>query len=224
MRSASLSVCHVVPSQTASNLVLYVMCYLLTSFLSYLLAYFLIYLLTYFVALLLSYLLTLLLAFLLSYFLTFLLIYLLSYLFIYLLSYLITYFLNYFLTYLLTYLLTPCSTVLLEKLTVPQLIKKFPTFYGTRRFITVIHKCPPPGTYPEPARSSPTLTSHFLKIHLNIILHLRLSLPSGLFLLGFPTKTLYKPLFSSPIHATCTAHLIHYTSRIRTIVIVGASC
>jgi len=32
--------------------------------------------------------------------------------------------------------LTPCSRVLLEKLTVPQLVKKFPTFYGTRRFIT----------------------------------------------------------------------------------------
>jgi len=26
--------------------------------------------------------------------------------------------------------------VLLEKLTAPQLVKKFPTFYGTRRFIT----------------------------------------------------------------------------------------
>jgi len=35
-----------------------------------------------------------------------------------------------------TYLLTPRSRVLLEKLTGPQLVKKFPTFYGTRRFIT----------------------------------------------------------------------------------------
>jgi hypothetical protein len=34
------------------------------------------------------------------------------------------------------YLLTPYSTVLLEKLTVSQLVKKFPTFYGTWRFIT----------------------------------------------------------------------------------------
>jgi hypothetical protein len=40
------------------------------------------------------------------------------------------------LTYLLTYLLTPWSRVLLEKLTGLQLIKKFPTFYGTRKFIT----------------------------------------------------------------------------------------
>jgi len=40
------------------------------------------------------------------------------------------------LTYLLTYLLTTCSTVLLEKLTGFQLVKKFPAFYETRRFIT----------------------------------------------------------------------------------------
>jgi len=39
--------------------------------------------------------------------------------------------------YLLTYLLTPYSTALLETLTGSQLIKKFPAFYGTRRFITV---------------------------------------------------------------------------------------
>jgi hypothetical protein len=32
--------------------------------------------------------------------------------------------------------LTPWSRGLLEKLTVSQLIKKFPAFYGTRRFIT----------------------------------------------------------------------------------------
>ena len=40
------------------------------------------------------------------------------------------------LTYLLTYLHTPWSRVLLEKLTGSQLVKKFPAFYGTRRFIT----------------------------------------------------------------------------------------
>jgi hypothetical protein len=31
---------------------------------------------------------------------------------------------------------TPCSTGLLEKLTGLQLVKKFPAFYGTQRFIT----------------------------------------------------------------------------------------
>jgi hypothetical protein len=39
-------------------------------------------------------------------------------------------------TYLLTYLLTPWSGILLEKLTISQLAKKFPTLYGTRKFFT----------------------------------------------------------------------------------------
>jgi hypothetical protein len=34
------------------------------------------------------------------------------------------------------YLLTPWNRVLLEKLTGPQLVKKFPAFYGTQKFIT----------------------------------------------------------------------------------------
>jgi hypothetical protein len=38
-------------------------------------------------------------------------------------------------TFLRTYLLTPWSRVLLEKLTGLQQVKKFPTFYGARRFI-----------------------------------------------------------------------------------------
>ena len=66
---------------------------------------------------------------------------------------------------------------------------------------------PAPCPCPEPARSSPYPTFHFPKIHLNIIPHLRLRLPSALFPSGFPTKTLYTHL-PSPIHATCLAHLI----------------
>jgi len=46
------------------------------------------------------------------------------------------YILTYLLTYSLTHSLTPWSRVLLEKLTGFQLVKKFPAFYGTRRFIT----------------------------------------------------------------------------------------
>ena len=38
--------------------------------------------------------------------------------------------------YLLTYLLILWRRVLLEKLTGFQLVKKFPAFYGARRFIT----------------------------------------------------------------------------------------
>ena len=39
---------------------------------------------------------------------------------------------------ILTYLLTPWSRVLLEKLASLQLVKKFPAFYGTRRFLTAL--------------------------------------------------------------------------------------
>jgi hypothetical protein len=39
---------------------------------------------------------------------------------------------------LFTYLLTPWSMVLLEKLTGLQLVKKFPAFCGTQRFITAL--------------------------------------------------------------------------------------
>ena len=41
-----------------------------------------------------------------------------------------------FVSYVLTCLLIPWSRVLFEKLTGSQLVKKFPTFYRTRRFIT----------------------------------------------------------------------------------------
>ena len=39
---------------------------------------------------------------------------------------------------LLSYLLTPWSRVLPEKLKRPNLLNKFPAFYGTQRFITVL--------------------------------------------------------------------------------------
>ena len=58
---------------------------------------------------------------------------------------------------------------------------------------------------PEPDQSTPP--SHFLKIHINIISHLLLGLPSHLFPPGFPTKTLYAPL-PCPIRATYTAYPI----------------
>ena len=63
------------------------------------------------------------------------------------------------LTYLLTYLLTPRSRVLLEKLASLQLVKKFPAFYGTRRFLTALTRArhlslswasPIQSSYPNP--------------------------------------------------------------------------
>ena len=106
-----------------------------------------------------------------------------------------------------TYLLTPWCRVLLEKLTGLQLVNKFPAFHGTRRFITAFTSIrhlslywtrPIQSIYPHPTswRSILILSTH-----------LRLGLPSGLSPSCFPTKTLYTPL-SSPIRATCPAHLI----------------
>ena len=108
--------------------------------------------------------------------------------------------------YLLTYLLTPLCRVLLEQLTGLQLVKKFPAFHGTPRFITALTSVrhlslswasPIQSIYPHPTWRSILILST----------HLRLGLPGGLFPSGFPTKTLYTPL-SSPIRATCPAHLI----------------
>ena len=83
------------------------------------------------------------------------------------------------------YLLTPWCRVLLEKLTGLQLVKKFPAFHGTRRFITALtsvrHLNPIQAIYPHPTSWISTLI---------LSTHLRLGLPSGLLPCGFPNKTL----------------------------------
>ena len=79
------------------------------------------------------------------------------------------------------YLLTPWCRVLLEKLTGLQLVKKFPAFYGTRRFITALTSVrhlslswanPIQSTYPHPTSWRSIII---------LFTHLRLGLPSGSF-------------------------------------------
>ena len=79
-----------------------------------------------------------------------------------------------------TTLLTPWCRVLPEKLTGLQLVKKFPAFHGTRRFITALTSVrhlslswasPIQSTYPHPTSWRSVLI---------LSTHLRLGLPSGL--------------------------------------------
>ena len=80
---------------------------------------------------------------------------------------------------LLTYLLAPCSIVLLEKLRGSQLLKKFPTFYGTRRFITAVTSAFHMSmSWARSIQSTPPHPTSWRSI-LILSSHLHLGLPSG---------------------------------------------
>ena len=107
-----------------------------------------------------------------------------------------------------TYILTPWCRVVLEKLTGLQLVKKFPTFHGTRRFITALTSVrhlslswasPFQSIYPHPTswRSVLILSSH-----------LHLGLPSGL----FPNKQ--DAIITIRWYLATCAYLLWYDARI----------
>ena len=107
----------------------------------------------------------------------------------------------------LYYLLTPSFRVLLEKLTGLQLVKKFLEFHRTRRFITALTSVRHLSlSWTSPIQSMYAHPTSWRSI-LILSIHLRLGLPSGLLPTGFPSNALYTSL-SSPIRATCSAHLI----------------
>ena len=93
----------------------------------------------------------------------------------------------YLLTYSLTHSLTPWR-FLPEKLTGFQLVKKFPIFYGTQRFITTFasarHLSLSHASLIQSIPPHPT----FRRSILIFSSHLCLGLPSGLFSSGLPTK------------------------------------
>ena len=86
-------------------------------------------------------------------------------------------------------------------------VKKFPVFYGTRRFITAFTSARHLSL--SWASSIQSMQPHPTSWRSILILpsHLRLRLPCGLFPTGFRIKALYTPLLS-PIRATCSAHCI----------------
>jgi hypothetical protein len=75
---------------------------------------------------------------------------------------------------------TPWNWALLQTLTVTQLVKKFSTFYGTRKFHDRVQMIPP--LVPILSQMNPvyTLPSSLPKIHSNIVLHLPTYLPTYL--------------------------------------------
>ena len=114
-----------------------------------------------------------------------------------------------------TYLLTPWCRVLLEKLTGLQLVKKFPAFHETRRFITALTSVrhlslswasPIQSIYPRPTswRSILILSTH-----------LRLGLPCGSFPPGSPARPYTPPLLTYTRHMPSPSHSSRYTHNIR---------
>ena len=109
---------------------------------------------------------------------------------------------------LFTYLLlTPWNRILLEKLTGSKLIKKFPAFYGTWRFIIMFTRAWHLSLFWARLIQSMPHQSHFLKTHFNITLPSAPQFSKCFLSLRLPHQNPVCPS-SLPVHATCPAHPI----------------
>jgi len=84
-------------------------------------------------------------------------------------------------------------------LTGSQLVKKFPAFYGTRRFITAFTSLRHLSLYLASSMQSIPPRPTYLKIHLNIILPSTAGSPQWFLSLRFPHQN---PVYASPLPHT----------------------
>jgi hypothetical protein len=92
------------------------------------------------------------------------------------------------------------------ELTVSQLVKKFPTFYGIRRLITAFTRARHLSlSWASSIQSMPPHTTPWRSI-LILSSHLRLGLQRGRLPSGILTKILYAPLFPHTCHMPLPSH------------------
>ena len=117
-----------------------------------------------------------------------------------------------------TLLLTARSKVLLEKLAGTQLVKKFPIFYGTRRFINAFTSaCHLSLSWARSIQSMPPHPTSRTSILISNS-HLRLAISSGPFPQMSPANP-YTHLSSPPLGPTWPAHLVLLDFITRTILV-----
>ena len=105
------------------------------------------------------------------------------------------------------YINNSMEQILLDKLTMSQLVKKLPAFYGSRKYITAFTRIHHLFLFwTRSIQFMPPYSTSWKSI-LILSSHLGLGLPSGLCHSSFLTKTLYASRIS-PIRATCPAQLL----------------